>query len=917
MSALRENVDRWLRFVRWQPGDVIELQALEVPDGRWTSNQFAHATTPDDAIRLIGEMEQRKPMGIYFLLNEVDPRVARRAKPNTWHPAPKKSGKDGASATTENDIKSRRAMLIDIDFDRPRGTSATDDEVEAASEVADRVYARLVEILGNDALGSGASGNGAAILVALDSLPDPQQDTKTISGVLTALNLLFGTPDGAKVDCSVIEAKRLCAAWGSTKHKGDDDPAYPHRQTSFTCADEVKPIGRDGLQKILDHLRADLTAEQRAVVDKAMGIKPAKTSTTVSEKTQSAESPFTPANACDPERVMAHLGIDTCPGCGSGGGGDTSFRAIDLDGKRGTKCMHDRCSGKGPAGFPGFRTNVDLVAEVKSITPIEAAFTICDWFNIEVQSRSNYRNASHYDHNNNHNASRRNHNQNDNDSSQDWPAPLDIPGGLLPVPPLTPEMLPEALRPWLLDIAERAQCPIEYVAVGAIVALGSVIGRRCGIRPKRHDDWTVIANLWGAAIGPPGVMKTPALNEARRPLERLAVRAQDQHKRDLAQFELAAMVAKAKREHLQSLVKQAVKEGKDPSADLAAQLNECEKPAPTERRYIVNDTTVEKLGELLNQNPNGLLHFRDELTGFLRGLDREGHEGDRAFYLSAWNGDSGHVYDRIGRGTVRVDAACVSLLGGIQPGPFSDYLLAAARGGAGDDGLVQRFQLLVYPDVATTWRNIDRWPDGNARNRVNAIFEKLDEAKPNGAERDGDGLRYLRFSSEAQEIFDTWRTALEHRLRDPDEAPIMAAHLSKYRKLMPALALIFHLTDTAWCDNVGGPVTPAAAELAIRWCAFLEAHARRVYQCVTERSKNAARLLAKKIQEGRLSSGFTARDVYRPEWSGLTDREDVSHALELLEDLHWLRSYPVQTGGREKTAYAINPAITPTITKAA
>jgi putative DNA primase/helicase len=32
-------------------------------------------------------------------------------------------------------------------------------------------------------------------------------------------------------------------------------------------------------------------------------------------------------------------------------------------------------------------------------------------------------------------------------------------------------------------------------------------------------------------------------------------------------------------------------------------------PPPVERRYLVNDTTVEKLGELLNHNPNGLPLF--------------------------------------------------------------------------------------------------------------------------------------------------------------------------------------------------------------------------------------------------------------------------------------------------------------------
>jgi hypothetical protein len=37
------------------------------------------------------------------------------------------------------------------------------------------------------------------------------------------------------------------------------------------------------------------------------------------------------------------------------------------------------------------------------------------------------------------------------------------------------------------------------------------------------------------------------------------------------------------------------------------------------RRYKTNDSTVEKLGELLRENPVGLLILRDELVG----VDRE------------------------------------------------------------------------------------------------------------------------------------------------------------------------------------------------------------------------------------------------------------------------------------------------------
>ena len=61
-----------------------------------------------------------------------------------------------------------------------------------------------------------------------------------------------------------------------------------------------------------------------------------------------------------------------------------------------------------------------------------------------------------------------------------------------------------------MDIAERMQCPPDFPAAAAVVALGSVIGRRCGIRPKRQDDWMVVPNLWGAVIGRPVTRGLPA-----------------------------------------------------------------------------------------------------------------------------------------------------------------------------------------------------------------------------------------------------------------------------------------------------------------------------------------------------------------------------------------------------------------------
>lgn len=45
-------------------------------------------------------------------------------------------------------------------------------------------------------------------------------------------------------------------------------------------------------------------------------------------------------------------------------------------------------------------------------------------------------------------------------------------------------LLPEALRGWIMDEADRMPGPLDFIAVGALVALGAIIGARCAIKPK-------------------------------------------------------------------------------------------------------------------------------------------------------------------------------------------------------------------------------------------------------------------------------------------------------------------------------------------------------------------------------------------------------------------------------------------------
>src|SRR6266852_4021845 len=204
-----------------------------------------------------------------------------------------------------------------------------------------------------------------------------------------------------------------------------------------------------------------------------------------------------------------------------------------------------------------------------------------------------------------------------------WPEPQPVPQGRPPVPPFRLALLPAALAPWVADIADRVQCPPDFVAVGVMAAAAAVIGRQIAIRPKRQDDWAVVPNLWGLGVGLPGSMKSPALAEALRPLRRLITDAQarDEEHRLAQRMWLAEQ--KARRHDLARRLREAVAEQEPPEALQEPVEPARRDPPPVERRYLVNDTTVEKLGEPLNQNPNGLLLFRDELSGFLHTMEAE------------------------------------------------------------------------------------------------------------------------------------------------------------------------------------------------------------------------------------------------------------------------------------------------------
>ena len=250
--------------------------------------------------------------------------------------------------------------------------------------------------------------------------------------------------------------------------------------------------------------------------------------------------------------------------------------------------------------------------------------------------------------------------------------------------------------------------------------------------------------------------------------------------------------------------------------------------------------------------------------------------------------------------------------------------------GLGNDGLMQRFQMMVYPDPLPRLKEKDIAVNKESRDAVYELFIAADglfEGKlaSYGANEPNEYYKrpYFRFSDDAYNVFMDWYDALQAKA-DDTEHEVIAQHLLKYGRLIPALALIFHLVD---CIEIGsrlGGVSLNALKAAIAWGDMLETHMLRVYSCITDNSHLKASLLSNKIlamlkkpsdrtdKTDWISHGFTARSLKRKNWKGLTDDNAVQTALDVLIEYDWLDYKEVKStaqGGRPTERYWINPKL--------
>ena len=537
-------------------------------------------------------------------------------------------------------------------------------------------------------------------------------------------------------------------------------------------------------------------------------------------------------------------------------------------------------SGEKVFGFP----------RLAQLTDKKLVETVCKWLEIEIRKE------------------RRTESNNQSETHSQFtnePKPLDL--TLKPVETIDEDCLPKILVEWLRPAAKVIGCPFDFLVLSAIVTAGSLIGSRVRVKALQNSDWFVVPNLYGGLVGLPSTKKTPALDETRKPILELQAKSREEFSDKQKDFEIEAKYYERETA--------AIYKNKELSLEqIKQQIKEIEEPnQPIMRRYETNDITTPKLAQFLSENPNGLLQFRDELTGWLKSLEADYDTNARTLILELWKGGINYEKARVGDGEIQITSGTLSIIGGIQPSKLQRYV-SEAYSFDNSDGFLQRF-LFTYPDIGKraekpTKGDYDAFKKGFAD--ANDTFAKLAYFDFNGkvAGANGDHFHAIKFAPDAQIQIDEWKDETEaeaERLQTEDEA--FSSFLYKLPKNCFAVALIFHCLENINQPAFPDEITVMTALKAITYIEALTIHARRVFALGENQIFALANTLLGKIRKGDLPQGFTAREVMRKQWSGLKSKDTVQDVLSLLVDYRYLLELKTQGDGRPTSKYFFHPSL--------
>ena len=473
----------------------------------------------------------------------------------------------------------------------------------------------------------------------------------------------------------------------------------------------------------------------------------------------------------------------------------------------------------------------------------------------------------------------------------------EITDSLKPFPPLVPfdelscpafplRCLPPAVREMVEHLSVSTQTPPEMAGLLALGVLSTLFQARFSV--EITPDWKEPLCLYCVAVASPGERKSAVISALTKPVFDYEI---ERRTLDAAEIERNRAEYDILEARLHAAEKAAVSDPakKQLALDLAAEYAEFE--CLHERRWLVDDTTPEKLVELMEKQ-NGCLTVCSAEGGVFDAMQGRYERGlNLDIYLKAHAGDP-VVVDRMSRRSNSIPAPRLSMLLTVQPQVLSGMMNNTAFRGR---GLCGRFLYSICQSKVGL-RDVSPPPiPETVREDYRAFIRRALSAQEKGI---------IRLSPDADEIRKAFQETIEKRLGGEWEA--MRDWGGKLVGAMLRIAALFHCASGGTAET---EISPKTLLDAIDIAEVLGQHAAVAFQLMGADADTAdAQYIWKRL------SGIekaTRSELLRQCRGHFKKASDMAPALAVLADRGYIREItaPVGYNNRQQILYEFNPAV--------
>jgi len=489
--------------------------------------------------------------------------------------------------------------------------------------------------------------------------------------------------------------------------------------------------------------------------------------------------------------------------------------------------------------------------------------------------------------------------------SASFPDPVSLDEVILPAFPK--EIFPSWVNDMVDAVAAATETPRELAAMNALAVLGACCQKIFVVCP--HSGYQEPVNIWGMAPMESGNRKTAVMQAMSHPLLDYERRQAEILKPKMAQDESDRKTMEAR---IQTLRTHAAKSNSGDFGDKQREIAELEKALPEIThlpRLWAQDVTPEKLGQVMADNGEKLALLSDEggLFDIFGGRYNRGIP-NLDLLCQAHAGSAVRV-DRGSRPSVFMNHPALTIALSPQPDVLRGLREKPEFRGR---GLLARF-LYLLPPSPLGHRTLQSTPiPPSVETQYHKGVSALLGIEPPRQENGEENPYILKLNPQAHREWKEFARVVETDMQEGGRFGYLRDWAGKLPGAAVRISGLLHCAEHAHEQPWAEEISLSTMNKALTLAAVLCKHALAAFDLmgedpVLERSRKAWRWITRTRK-----ATFTVRDCYQALKGGIPRMAELTPALALLKERHYLSDPPAEGSkvGRPSQVFIVNPRLT-------